>query len=352
MPNEVESPRTAVDYAQRLLEYLEKNKDGLSPMLIMPHDYPDPDAMASAFGLQYLLSERFGVSSRIVYGGVVGRTENRAMVATLQIPVRKIRPTDLKRHRSVALVDTQASFQNNSFPSNRVPTIVIDQHVSSTPPSGDLVLVDPDCGATCVIIAQAMLLAKLSIPASVATAVAYGILSDTLDLYRAKRPDVVQTYLSILPKADMRALAHIQIPLRSRQFFVTLGRGIRRAVLYRGLLVSHLGGIENPDAVSEAAEFLLTYKNANWTLCTGRYKSRLHVSLRTVKRSINAGEVLRDAFENRTEAGGHGSIAGGSFKVGSRESEETWRAAETALQLRLQKRLRIASKADFREVFA
>jgi nanoRNase/pAp phosphatase (c-di-AMP/oligoRNAs hydrolase) len=266
------------------------------------------------------------------------------MVSILRIPVHRLKTADLKKYRQVALVDTQPVFENNSFPGNRRATLVIDQHASNVPPDADLALVDTGCGATCVILAQALLLQNVEIPSRLATALAYGILSDTLNLYRAARPDVAQTYLSILPRADMRALARIQNPVRSRGFFVTLGRCIREAIVCGRLIVVHLGVIENPDLVSQMAEFLLTYKPARWSLCTGRYKGRLHVSLRSAKQNGRAGEVLRHALVNRKQAGGHDAIAGGSHRVGANSSEEVWRDQEQALQERLMKRLGIFIK--------
>lgn len=188
-------------------------------------------------------------------------------------------------------------------------------------------------------------------PTRVATALAYGILSDTLNLYRAMRPDVAQTYLSILHRADMHALALIQNPVHSKSFFVTLGRCIRKAMVYRRLIVAHLGVIKHPDLVSQMAEFLLTYKEAGWSLCTGRYKGRLHVSLRSSKQDGQAGEVLQDAFVNRKQAGGHGAIAGGSCRVGADAPEEVWHDKQQALQERLLKRLRISIKGEPRTPF-
>ncbi|MDA1277094.1 MAG: DHH family phosphoesterase [Verrucomicrobia bacterium] len=344
-----EAPSTQC--ARELLRFLAERGAALSNMLILTHDYPDPDALATAFALQHLLQQGFGVESKIAYGGVIGRMENRAMVNALRIPARRLKRTDFKTGRAVALVDTQPAFKNNSFPQNRRVTLVIDQHVSEKTPAADLALIDTGCGATCVIVAQAMMLMKMEIPVRVATALAYGILSDTLDLYRATRADVVQTYLSVLHHCDMRALARIQNPDRSKNFFVTLGRCIRESLVYRHLIVAHLGNIANPDLVSQMAEFLLTYDRIKWAFCTGRYKGRLHASLRTSVQDTHAGEILRDIFENRKEAGGHKAIAGGSFKVGLSATEEIWKEREQALHLRLRQRLRISKRTEYRKPF-
>lgn len=352
MVSDTNTEEGGVYYARLLLGFLDKRRDSLSPLLILTHDYPDPDALAAAFALQYLAQKAYGIDCRIGYGGVVGRTENRAMVRTLKIPVHKVDAAKVKRFKYVALVDTQPKFANNPFPSNRRADIVIDQHPSDSKPNADLALIDTDCGATCVILAQALLLQAIEIPERLATAIAYGIISDTLDLYRAQRPDVVQTYLSVLHRCDMRALARIQNPLRSRRVFSALGRGINCAVAYRRLMVSHLGEVSSPEQVAEIADFLLTYERINWTFCTGRYKGFLHLSLRTNSANAQAGEVLRDVVGDRNQAGGHGSIAGGRCKVGLTATEEAWKEAEQDLQTKLARRLRIPSSGEFRRIFA
>lgn len=339
-------------YGRRLLAYLSRHRQRLSPLLILTHDFPDPDALASAFALQHLAQTAFGIQSRIAYGGELGRTENKMMVRLLRIPLHKMRKVWVNKYPGIALVDTQPAFENNQLPEGKRVAMVIDQHGSHTPPQADLVLVDPDCGATCVIIAQALLARREPIPGRVATALAYGILTDTLDLYRAHRPDVVQTYLRVLQKADMRTLARIQNPTRSRKFFVTLGRGILEATRFRHLLVSHLEEVETPDLVSQVAEFLLACRGISWCLVTGRYRGRLHASLRTDGTDGQAGEVLRDAFGNPGQAGGHGSIGGGSCRVGLEAAPETWQEREQTLQARLLKRLHIAVKTEPRRPFA
>ncbi|MEJ2108489.1 MAG: DHH family phosphoesterase [Acidobacteriota bacterium] len=337
--------------AQRLLDFLSSRKETLSPLLIVTHDYPDPDAIASAMSLSYLAQQYFGISSRIVYGGVIGRSENKSLVKNLKIRLYKARPEHFRKYRNIALVDTQPKFDNNSFPAKRKAALIIDQHDSVTKPAADLSIIDTECGATCVIVARALLLQEDPIPPKIATALVYGILSDTLGLYRAQRADVIQTYLSIIHFCDLKMLAQIQNPTRSRRFFITLHKALGRAIVYRRLLVSHLGFVENPDLVSQMADFLLTYEKVQWSFCTGRYKGRIYVSLRTNKPNALAGEILRAIFDNPKDAGGHDTIAGGSVRIGRDLSEELWQKAEETLQLRLFRKLRRSTKAQYQKPF-
>ncbi|MBI3309242.1 MAG: DHH family phosphoesterase [Candidatus Melainabacteria bacterium] len=310
-------------------------------MLILTHNYPDPDALASAFALKYLLGNFYNIESLIAYGGVIGRMENKTMVDILNIPVNKLTQLDFRNYSNIALVDTQPLFENNSFPSDKKATIVIDQHRSVKKPKADLNIIDTRCGATCVVVAEALLALNIEIPKNVATAIAYGIISETLNLYRGTTKRVISAYLGILPMCDISALAEIQNPPKSGYFFKTLGICLQNAAVCGNVIGSNLGFVENPDLVSLTADFLLTYEGTEWALCTGRYNDTLHLSLRTKAGDANAGEILRKVVGDSTRAGGHGEIAGGSIEIGQDASETKWKESEKKVFQGLIDRLKI-----------
>ena len=66
-------------------------------VLILPHNNPDPDAIASAVALRYLLAEKFNLESYIAYQGIIGRAENRALVRYLNHPLQLLTEADLNR---------------------------------------------------------------------------------------------------------------------------------------------------------------------------------------------------------------------------------------------------------------
>jgi len=340
-PLAIQTSSSVLKGARRLLTFLKKNKSSLSPLLILTHNFPDPDAIGSAIALQSLCEIAFGINSKIVYKGEIGRVENRAMVKILKIPIRKLHSSDLKKSPHLALVDTQPAFTNNPFPKTRRAALVIDQHTPIEKPNSRFSLINTHCGATCVLLAQALLLSGVKISSRVATALVYGILSDTLNLYRSNTPDVVRTYLKILPSSDLKALSHIQNPVRSKRTYTVLGRGIHNATLYKKLLVSHLGGVESPDLISQVADFLIRYKRIAWCFCTGRIKGKIYTSLRISQSYGDAARLLRSLYDDPGQAGGHDTIAGGSLNVGSNAGEEKWKAAENTFVQRLLKRLRI-----------
>lgn len=324
-----------------LLQYIEHNCDRLSPLLILTHDYPDPDALASAYALLYLADHLFGITCRIVYGGVIGRSENREMVRLLKIPAHKLRPSDFLRFPNVALVDTQPSFENNMFFRSRKAAIVIDQHPSTEPPNADFVWINTEAGATSALLGGALLASGAEVPSRLATALVYGILSDTLDFYRSANKDTIDIYLRLLHRADVRVLAQIQNPQRPKKFFGDLAAALQKASLGGRLIVSHLGPVESPDIVSQMADFFLSCEGVQWAFCTGRYRGNLHMSLRTNLPEGQAGDVLRSICRHPREAGGHGQIAGGKIRVSDQPDGGASEDLESTLTHLLIKRLGI-----------
>jgi nanoRNase/pAp phosphatase (c-di-AMP/oligoRNAs hydrolase) len=314
------------------------------------HDFPDPDALASAYALQFLADKVAGVRSRIVYKGIIGRVENRAMVRLLGLPVHPLKKGDLQKYSHVALVDTQPAFENNPFPGERKATLVIDQHTPIVSPSAEIVLIDRNCGATSILLSRAILSLRVPIPERLATALAYGILTDTLNLYRVRGADITRTYLRILPYANMHLLARIQTPTYARRYFKTLSHAIQSARVKDGFVVCHLGKVSNPDMIAEMADFLLTYEDAKWSVATGRFRTRLHVSLRAKKSGYQAATILRACVKRPEDAGGHDKIAGGSIKV-SQANNGKWEEAERFLQDNISRHLHLAKGTRFTSAF-
>lgn len=95
-------------------------------VLILPHDNPDLDAIASAWGLSYLLKKKIGLTSTIAYSVLIGRAENRALVRVLKIPLVKFDPQMLNKYYSVVMVDSQPYTGNNPLPLDIIPDGIIE----------------------------------------------------------------------------------------------------------------------------------------------------------------------------------------------------------------------------------
>jgi nanoRNase/pAp phosphatase (c-di-AMP/oligoRNAs hydrolase) len=97
-------------------------------ILILLHNNPDPDAIASAVALLHILSVRSTVESNIVYQGIIGQAENKELVRSLGNSLKRLSRLYLDSSIPFALVDTQPGAGNNSLPAESTVAIVIDHH--------------------------------------------------------------------------------------------------------------------------------------------------------------------------------------------------------------------------------
>jgi len=283
---------------------------------IQVHNNPDPDAIGSAVGMRELYRRYLGIDSRIVFGGIVGRAENRAMLRLLRIEIVPGHKVDYDGCDLLTLVDTQPGSGHTPLPQGRVPEVVIDHHPPRKRPSGVLYWdVGRKVGATATIVARFFVKNRIPLPRDVATALMYGIKSDTNDLAEAASDDDIEVYQQLFSYGDTAMLAQIENARVPRSYFAVFEKAIENAKIYDFACVSHLGRIDNPDMVAEMADFLLRCEDLRWTMVSGIYNKTLHLSLRSNAPNAHAGRVARKAVGVMGTAGGHGRMAGGQVPL-------------------------------------
>jgi nanoRNase/pAp phosphatase (c-di-AMP/oligoRNAs hydrolase) len=323
---------------------------GSPSVVICAHRNPDPDSISSALALRYLLEHAAGVRATVAYEGMIGRAENRAMVSLLRLPLRPVESLPEVDWGQVALVDTQPRSGNNSFPRTARPLAVIDHHPPLKTTTAGWVDIRPGYGATATILAEYLRLSGLAVPAWLATALAYGIGSETRDLGRGAGERDLEAYLWLYPKVRKPILARIEHPRLPRSYFAVLDRALHRAVSYRNVIGTRLGEVEAPDTVAEIADFLLAHERMGWSIVTGRHGGQLHASLRAI-RGRGAGRLLREMLRERGTAGGHGRMAGGQIELAGLTPFEV-EALEEELLARLLDLLGFRGRAEFRPLLA
>jgi nanoRNase/pAp phosphatase (c-di-AMP/oligoRNAs hydrolase) len=300
---------------------------GHAPLIILPHDNPDPDALASAAALKYLAQKLLEKDAIIAQGGIVGRAENRAMLTYLNIDLQPVSALNLNGDSLVALVDTQPGRINNSLPRGIVPAVVIDHHPAYADyrqvPFLDL---RNEYGATSTILTEYVREARIEIESKLATALFYGISAETQDLGREATPADIAAAQFLYPYTNKRRLAKIENARVPRVYFRAFHDAIERAVIYDRVVVSILPQVQYPDMVAEVADFLLRLDEVEWACAIGAFGDNLHVSLRTTERDVNAGDILQRVLGSES-AGGHDMTAGGRVRIDPTQTEAAASAA-------------------------
>ncbi len=276
------------------------------------HDNPDPDSIAAGL-IAVRIAAFLGVKARILHGGKIERSENRAMVNLLGIGLVNIDTVGfvcLRTDRCM-LVDTQPGTGNNSFPRGMRCHIVIDHHPQRKDVKADFMDIRPDEGACTTIMLGYLESAGLEPDPEVATASAYAIASETQDLEREATRADREAFLKVFPHVRLKILGRIRHPIRERAHFKTLTMAVNRALVGRNTCICHIGEVHSAEAVAEVADFLLPMEKVTWCLVSGFIQGKAVVSIRTKHAKARADLVMRRILGRRGRGGGHHMIAGG-----------------------------------------
>lgn len=337
---------------QKLADLVRRDAKG-GRWLVLTHDNPDPDALASAMILSHVLRTAFKQRVTMAYGGIVGRAENREMVRSLHLKLSHVRNLSWKKYQHFALVDTQPRSGNNQLPLRIVPDIVIDHHpIRTTTEGGPFYDIRPRYGATATVLAEYLLASGVRFTHAVATALIYAIRSETQDFSREWAGPDKAVYDHFFPHANHRILARIQNPRLPLTYYSNLHEALESLVSVDSLILSHLGDVEQPDIVPEIADLLLRMEGKTWSLCTGFFGERLYLSIRTTNSRADAGSVMRRLVGRRGKGGGHGMMAGGwvdASKVTPAERGKLQRQLGLKLTRELKKNPEKMTKLDLQE---
>jgi nanoRNase/pAp phosphatase (c-di-AMP/oligoRNAs hydrolase) len=306
------------DHLERLHQLVQNKRK----VLIATHTNPDPDCIASAYALRHLFAS-WGINSVLVYGGIIGRSENKAMITKLRIPLRSIQTINPFNFTVVSLVDAQPFSGNAPLPPSLVPSIVIDHHPArkiSLLKKVSFVDIRPAYGSTSSILAEYLLKEGVDINRKLATALYYGIMSDTRYLGRDAHEVDVKLSVHLYPKVLAKALSQIEYPPLPREYFRILQEALERTMWYpsQGVLITELGEMVDQDMVAIMADFLIRMDGARWIIVLGEMDHEVFFSLRTTGDHKGSADKLARELVRGIEgasAGGHETTAGGRWKL-------------------------------------
>ncbi|MCM2356650.1 MAG: DHH family phosphoesterase [Geobacteraceae bacterium] len=287
---------------------------GRGKIIIIVHDNPDPDCLASALALRHLFVMKLNKDAVIAFSGMIARSENLVMAKELEITLTPLGIVNLKEFQVVCMLDTQPGTGNNSLPAETRVDIIVDHHpLRESSKKSRWVDVRDDYGVTASILYEYLIAQEVNIGTKLATALFYAIKSETQDLGReANRPDR-DAYLRLFPLTNKKLLYEITHPKLPKEYFLTINTAVEQAIIIQRVLITDLGSILFPELVAEMADFLVRLEDIETTLCMGQYANDMILSIRTVRHDLNAGEIIKRLVLGMGTAGGHGMMAGGKI---------------------------------------
>lgn len=297
---------------EKLLELVK----GKRKVLIITHENPDPDGIAAAFGLKYIFRKAAGVSAIIGYSGIIGRAENRCMVKLLGIDMVSYDAISPRNYSVIAMVDCQPYTGNVELPKGVSPTIIIDHHpLRKSSLKAEYIDVRKDLGSASTIITQYIRQLGLPMDRKVATALFYGIKSDTRDLGRQTTDADTRACVFLFPYILQKKLSKIEHPKMPEAYFRELYSVLKNSVIYGDAVVAKVDVIKWPEMLGEFADELVQMEGIRWCLCYGKYNGCVLFSLRTTRSRYMAGVLASKISHGIGRGGGHETFAGGKIDI-------------------------------------
>jgi nanoRNase/pAp phosphatase (c-di-AMP/oligoRNAs hydrolase) len=335
--------------------------------LIVLQDFPDPDALSSAWTYK-LIAQKYDIQCEIVYAGTLSHQENIALVKLTSLPVQRwalptVKNRNLTVYQGYVLIDNQGTTSQltPSLEEAGIPAVVvIDHHSAQGELKAEFIDIRPYTRATATILTQYLQagLLKLDTNSSehvkCATALMHGLRSDTNALRQAQEEDfLAAAYLSRF--YDAQLLNAVLQSSRSKQVMDVIERSLKNRIVQNNFSIAGVGYLryDDRDAIPQAADFLVTEENVHTAVVYGIVHDEdedlelVIGSLRTNKITLDPDEFLKEAFGHDSQGrffGGGRSQAGGfeiplGFLSGFAESADyakmKWSVFDTQVKQKL-----------------
>ena len=280
---------------------------------IQTHNIPDPDAIGSAFGLQQLLKQ-FGVASTICYDGDIDKLSSSKMLELFGIEMFPDQDVagEMQAEDYIICVDSQKNAGNiTDLAGDEIAAI---DHHPTTAKNADVPYLYKDVrilGACSTMITEYYQDLGIQPDADVATALLYGIKTDTLQFSRGVKDADISAFALLNHLIDDHKLSTLEMNNIEFSDLQSYGAAINNIQVFQYLGISYIP-FSCPDTmVSIVADFILSLVEVEVAVIYCERPDGMKFSVRSERNDVNAGELVAKALDGVGGGGGHASMAGG-----------------------------------------
>ena len=275
----------------------------------------DPDSIASALALRRIFWRR---SRRIEAYRIndIQRTDNLAMLRLLKIELKPLAECEGQKFTKWALVDSQPG--HHAEFGDRMFDIIIDHHPVTPKLNGLYVDIRDQYGANSTIMTEFLRAAKIRPSPRLATALFYGIKTDTGDFVKGSISNDINALQYLYPFVNMNIIKKIESSEITRGTLETYKLALERVIFHKSIAFTYLGEVDSPDIIVIVADFFMKLAEATWSISSGIYKGKLILIFRYAGLRGNAGRAAqRIARRIGGSGGGHKSAGRAEIPLGS-----------------------------------
>ena len=278
----------------------------------------DPDSIACAIALTRLFWRK--VKKTIVYHiNNIQRADNLSLIKLLKIELRHIRHLDKNQITKWAILDSQPG-HDRAF-SKIAFDIIIDHHPVNGQSRARFMDIREDYGACSTIMTEYLRALKIKPSPRLATALFYGIKTDTDNFARPSLPNDINAFQYLYEMSNLHIIKKIEFSELSKKTLPGFRKAMENIIFVRDIAFIHMGNVNNPDILVMVADFFMKMAEVSWCIVSGVYVHKLIVILRNAGFRRNAGKMAEKAFSQWGSAGGHQSAARAEIPLKNIESE-------------------------------
>lgn len=277
---------------------------------IQTHNFPDPDAIGSAFGLQKLL-EQFDIETTLCYAGRIDKLSTSRMLEEFGITM--VSYDELCRTMvdvdPIICVDSQKNGGNIlDFIGDEVACI--DHHPTFVEEKYEYMDVRIT-GSCATLIAGYFMELGLIPDENTASALLYGLKMDTSQFSRGVTELDIAALEFLFPFHNRAKIKRLEQNTMAFRDLKAYGAAIENIQVYDrfGFTVVPFAC---PDAlIATLADFILDLDEVEIVVAISVRDNGLKLSVRSEVEQVHAGYLIRDAIGEIGNGGGHASMAGG-----------------------------------------
>lgn len=320
------------------MNYLEEVIANISTkrVFIQTHNFPDPDAIACAYGLSELLKAK-GVDAEICYKGSIERTVTAKMVRLLNINVKEyMRSDEFNEEDEIILVDAQKG-NSNIIDMNGHEIICIDHHPIYEHIDYRFSDIRPDVGACASIIASYYFDNNIDMSKEVATALLYGIKMDTADMKRGVSQLDLDMFYKLYMMADRNILTDLDSSVLHFDDIKAYKDALSTIDIREDVCFACAGYECKESLIAAICDFTLTLDGINLSIVYSPKKDGIKLSIRSGGKYLS-GVMTVKALKGIGTGGGHDNMAGGYVPYGKEEGVKVSEADIVRLEREIKER--------------
>lgn len=276
---------------------------------LQTHNFPDPDALASAYGMQVFLKAN-GVPSTICYAGNVEKNSTKRMMQEFGIKALHIEElSHMQETDYIVTIDAQKYNSNiTDFVGSEVACI--DHHPTMTPCAyeySDIRI----CGACASIVTNYFIESSTSLDTNTATALLYGLKMDTDSFNRGVTDFDIEMFSYLHKVADNQKITSMHNNNMEIEDLYAYGEAIRNIKIYDNVGFAKIS-FDCPDAlIAMISDFILGLDIVELSVVYSVRNDGYKFSVRNETAIYHAGVITQKSLEGLGGGGGHFTMAGG-----------------------------------------